>query len=94
MGSATSPENIQKMVAEGFSKMSPQLYEKSNHVMTSADIEVDGDSAKAWSRWLWVTEGSDGRPRLERGGYYEDTLIRENGEWKFKQRQAFTEITQ
>ena len=93
MGSATSPDNIAKMVADGFSKIEPKLYENSNHVMTSADIEVDGNNAKAWSRWLWVVDGADGRPRLERGGRYEDTLVRENGEWKFKQRQAFTEIT-
>jgi uncharacterized protein (TIGR02246 family) len=92
MGSATSPENIAKMVQQGFSKMSPTLYENSNHVMTSQDIEVDGDTAKAWSRWLWVVRGPDGSPHLERGGHYEDTLVRENGQWKFKTRQAFTEI--
>lgn len=92
MGSATSPEKIEQMVRDGFSRMSPELYENSNHVMTSMDIEVNGDTATAWSRWLWVVEGTDGRPRLERGGYYEDTLVREDGQWKFKQRQAFTEI--
>lgn len=92
MGSATSPDSIAKMVEAGFGRMSPKLYEKSNHVMTSQDIKVDGDTAKAWSRWLWVVEGDDKRPRVERGGHYEDTLIRENGQWKFKHRQAFTEL--
>ena len=92
MGSATSPQNIAKMVADGFSRMSPSLYESSNHVMTSMDIDVDGDTGKAWSRWLWVVVGSDGKPRVERGGHYEDSLVRENGEWKFRSRQAFTEI--
>jgi uncharacterized protein (TIGR02246 family) len=94
MGSATSPESIQKMVQAGFSRMSPELYEKSNHVMTSLDIKVDGDTAQAWSRWLWVVEGADKRPRLERGGHYEDTLVREDGRWRFKSRQAVTELTQ
>jgi uncharacterized protein (TIGR02246 family) len=92
MGSATSPQNIAKMVADGFKRMSPSLYENSNHVMTSMDIEVDGDTGKAWSRWLWVVVGADGRPRVERAGHYEDTLVRENNEWKFRSRQAFTEI--
>lgn len=92
MGSATSPANIAKMVADGFSRMSPSLYENSNHVMTSFDIEVNGDTGKAWSRWLWVVVGTDGKPRVERGGRYEDSLVRENGKWKFKTRQAFTEI--
>jgi hypothetical protein len=92
MGGASSPANIAKMVADGFSRMSPSLYEKSNHVMTSFDIEVNGDTGKAWSRWLWVVVGTDGKPRVERAGHYEDTLVRENGKWRFKTRQAFTEI--
>lgn len=94
MGSATSPSNIANMVEEGFGRMSPKQYENSNHVMTSLDIQVDGDTATAWSRWLWVVVGDDGRPRTERGGHYEDSLVRENGHWRFQTRQAVTEITQ
>jgi hypothetical protein len=93
MGSATTPQGIQKMVEDGFGKMSPELYENSNHVMTSMDIEVHGDTGTAWSRWLWVVKGTDGKPRTERGGHYEDALVREDGVWKFKSRQAFTEIS-
>lgn len=92
MGSAQTPEGIQKMVEGGFAKMSPELYTDSNHVMTSMDIEVSGDTAKAWSRWLWVIKAADGKPRLERGGRYEDTLVREDGKWKFKTRATTTEI--
>jgi hypothetical protein len=92
MGSATGPEAIGKMVEAGFGRMRPEQYTDSNHVMTSMDIDLDGDSATAWSRWLWVVVGEDGKPRVERAGHYEDTLVRENGHWKFLQRQAFTEI--
>ena len=92
MGFATGPEAIGKMVAAGFEKMSPSLYEKSYHSMTSFDVQVNGDTATAWSRWTWIVVGADGRPRPERAGHYEDTLVRERGEWKFKARQAFTEI--
>ena len=92
MGTATGPEAIAKMVAAGFGRMEPSLYLNSNHMMSSFDIEVRGDTATAWSRWTWVVVGADGKPRPERAGHYEDTLIRERGEWKFKSRQAFTEI--
>jgi len=92
MGTATGPEAIGEMVAAGFSRMSPSLYEKSNHVMTSFDVDVNGDSATAWSRWTWVVVGANDKPQTERAGYYEDALTRENGAWKFKSRQAFTEI--
>jgi hypothetical protein len=92
MGTGTGPDAIAKMVAAGFEKMSPSLYEKSYHSMTSFDVEVKGDTATAWSRWTWIVVGADGKPQPERAGHYEDTLVRERGEWKFKSRQAFTEI--
>jgi uncharacterized protein (TIGR02246 family) len=92
MGTATGPDAIAKMVAAGFERMSPSLYENSNHVMSSFDIAVDGDTATAWSRWTWVVVGANGKPQPERAGHYEDTLVRERGEWKFQSRQAFTEI--
>ena len=92
MGSATGPDAIAKMVAAGFEKMSPSLYTNSYHAMTSFDVDVNGDAATAWSRWTWVVVGADGKPRPERAGHYEDTLVREGGQWKFKSRQAFTEI--
>jgi uncharacterized protein (TIGR02246 family) len=92
MGTATGPDAIGKMVAAGFERMSPALYTNSNHVLTSFDVEIDGDTATAWSRWTWVVVGADGKPQPERAGHYEDTLVRERGAWKFKSRQAFTEI--
>jgi len=92
LGSAQTPDGIQKMVEEGRSRRPADLYRNSHHIMTSLDIDVTGDTGSAWSRWMFVTEGSDGRPYLFRAGYYDDTLIRENGQWKFKHRRAFTEI--
>ena len=92
MGTASGPDAIAKMVAAGFGRMSPSLYESSYHVMSSFDIEVNGDTATAWSRWTWVVVGANGKPQPERAGHYEDRLVRERGAWKFKSRQAFTEI--
>ena len=92
MGSAQGPREIQKMVEAGFSRMSPTLYENSHHVLTSMDIEVNGDTAKAWTRWMWVVQGPDGKPLPMRSGHYDDILTRENGAWKFKNRHATTEI--
>jgi SnoaL-like protein len=92
MGTATGPDAIAKMVAAGFGRMSPALYENSYHLMTSFDIDVNGDKATAWSRWTWVVVGANGKPQPERAGRYEDTFVREGGAWKFKSRQAFTEI--
>ena len=48
---------------------------------------VKGDTAAAWSRWTFVTPGERGAT-IAQAGRYDDTLVRENGAWKFKRRVA------
>lgn len=62
------------------------------HLLTNFLIDVKGDTATAWSRWTFVTPGADRKPAMAQGGHYEDTLVREAGHWKFKRREAFTDI--
>ena len=76
-GMAVTPDNSTLIMAESYGKK-----------LTAFDIEVNGDTATAWSRWTWVVVGANGKPQTERAGHYEDTLVRERGEWKFKFRQA------
>ena len=59
----------------------------SYHIMSNFVITVKGDSATAWSRWTFVTPGERGAA-LAQAGRYDDTLVRENGAWKFKRRVA------
>ena len=56
-------------------------------------IDVEGDdTATSWSRWTWIVEGADGKPTPQRSGHYQDTLVKENGEWKFRHRLTVTEL--
>lgn len=59
----------------------------SYHIMSNFVITVKGDSATAWSRWTFVTPGERGAT-IAQAGRYDDTLVRENGAWKFKRRVA------
>jgi hypothetical protein len=61
------------------------------HIMSSFDIHVTGDTATASSRWAFVTAARG--PGIQVAGRYEDTLVRENGVWKIKSRQAFNDLT-
>ena len=92
IGSAQGPDNIYKMLKEVFSRVTPGQYGDSYHIMSSISIEVDGDTANSWSRWTWVVEGENGKPVMQRSGHYEDKLVRENGQWKFKYRLTVTEL--
>jgi hypothetical protein len=62
----------------------------SYHIMSSFTIEVTGDTATASSRWAFVTAARG--PGIQVAGRYEDTLVREDGVWKIKSRQAFNDL--
>lgn len=62
------------------------------HLLSNFQIDVRGDEATASSRWAFVTGGSSDTPTIVQGGRYEDTLVRENGAWKFSRREALLDI--
>jgi uncharacterized protein (TIGR02246 family) len=62
------------------------------HVMTNDQIEIDGDRASSTTKWIYITPGDDGAPKVVYLGHYDDEFIRENGAWKFLRREAITDI--
>jgi hypothetical protein len=66
----------------------PEGAPRSYHLMSNFVIDVDGDRATSWSRWSFVRPGTENNPAISIYGIYEDTLIRENGTWKFLRRKA------
>ena len=64
----------------------------SHHVFTNIQIEVEGDSAAATTKWIFVVPSDAGSPRWMYLGHYEDRFVRENGRWYFLRREAFTDI--
>ena len=61
------------------------------HIMSSFEIRVTGDTATASSRWAFVSAARG--PGIQVAGRYEDSLVRENGVWKIRSRQAFNDLT-
>ncbi len=65
------------------------------HLVSNVDIkldELDGDQATATSTWSYIVRGPDDQPVLAKLGHYEDTLVRQEGAWRFKLRRAPTDI--
>jgi len=89
-GSAKGPQEIlafmQKNLGSGPNR------NNSFHILSNFKIDVNGDSATAWSRWTFITPGPDGKPVISQAGRYDDILIREDGRWKFKRRTASNDI--
>jgi len=62
------------------------------HLISNVNIDVDGDQAAATSTWSYIVRGPHDEPMLVKVGHYEDTLVREDGAWRFMRRCAPTDI--
>jgi uncharacterized protein (TIGR02246 family) len=62
------------------------------HLLSNFVIDVNGDTATAWSRWQFVVPGANNTAVVAQSGRYDDTLVREDGRWRFKRRVASNDI--
>jgi len=63
-----------------------QPVRQSADLLSNIFVEVDGDTAKARSRFTFLGEQEDGSFRVTGSGLYIDTWTREDGHWKIKRR--------
>lgn len=89
-GSATGPAAIQAMLEKNLGKPKPGFINKRNfHLDTTVVVEVNGDTAKARSRYMFFMTSPDGRPLPALAGRYFDEFVREDGKWKIKSRTSY-----
>jgi uncharacterized protein (TIGR02246 family) len=84
-GTVSGPANIQAFMEKAMGTGPNRA--KNYHLLSNFVISVNGDTATAWSRWAFVVPGERGAV-ISQAGRYDDTLVRENGRWKFKRRVA------
>ena len=92
MGIAKGPEAIRKLMEETIGKNTGGINTPNFHIFSNETIDVKGDSAKAVSKWAFVVQDKDGKPQWVYLGHYNDTLIREDGRWKFLLRRVTSDI--
>ena len=89
-GSFTGPAAIQEMLEKNLGKPEQGFINKANfHLMTTVVVEVDGDTARARSRYTFFTASPDNRPTAALAGRYVDEFVRVNGTWKIKRRTTY-----
>lgn len=96
MGIATGRDEIVKMMTStiGGDNSNAAGNGLSNvHLLGNEIISVQGDTATSLSKWVFVMTAETGGPDFVFVGRYEDTLVRENGEWKFQQRVVHGDIS-
>jgi uncharacterized protein (TIGR02246 family) len=84
-GSVTGPANIQAFMEKNMGTGPNRA--NNYHLLSNFVITVTGDTATAWSRWAFVVPSEKGAS-ISQAGRYDDTLVRENGRWRFKRRVA------
>jgi uncharacterized protein (TIGR02246 family) len=62
------------------------------HILSNFVIDVTSNTATAWSRWMFMVPGPNNTAVASQSGRYDDTLVREDGKWKFKRRVASNDI--
>jgi hypothetical protein len=92
-GRAKGPEAILAMMNKyiGTAPFDPR-HVNGFHLLTNIIVHVKGDHATAWSRIVYMVRNKDDKPSPALGGHYDDTLVRENGQWKFLRRVVMMEI--
>ena len=88
LGTYRGPAEIQTAMEKSFASATDIPKGANYHLLTNAVIDIDGDHAKAESKWAFVTLEEKKPPQIAAAGRYQDTLVRENGQWKFLRRVA------
>ena len=92
MGRAKGSQAVLKLMEDSIGKDSKGISAPNYHLFSNEMISVDGDQAKALTKWMFIVQGETGRPQPFYLGHYEDTIVRENGHWKFLRRTVYGDI--
>jgi hypothetical protein len=92
LGKAQGAQAIRKLMEDTIGKGAKNPGAPNYHLFGNETIGVEGDKAKAMTKWMFVVQGDAGRPQPFYLGHYEDTFVRENGRWKFLRRVVYGDI--
>ena len=90
MGRARGEKAIRELMERTIGKGA--VLSRSCHLFTNEKIHVDGDRASSVTKWIFVVSDEANRPRMYFVGHYDDSMIRENGRWKFLRRGVHADI--
>jgi hypothetical protein len=92
MGKAKGPQAIRKLMEDSIGKNTEKVSTPNFHLFTNEIIHVNENQADATTKWIFVVQGEANRPQALLLGHYEDSLVRENGRWRFLRRVVFADI--
>jgi len=91
-GYGKSPAGITAMLEERLPGNTSESGQSSWHLVAEPEIVLHGDQATGDVTWVLAARGDGDTPTLQLLGHYEDTYVRENGQWRFQRRVAYTDV--
>jgi ketosteroid isomerase-like protein len=91
LGKATGPAEIEALLVRTMEVYESDR-ERTHHLVMNPVIEVHGDTATALSNWGYVTRSDGDAPVFEMLGHYVDELVRTPAGWRFRRREAYSDI--
>ena len=88
MGRAKGPAAIEALMAKHLSSN----VGKSFHIISNPVIQLEGDTATSEVMWTVIIRGEGDKPVVGIIGRHKDTLIREQGIWRFQCRAGYVDI--
>ena len=90
---AESPQGHAQLIA-AFDALTS--FAVTSHVLAPSDIEIDGADARAHTYCMahHISETSEGKTRFTLADRYDDTLVRVEGQWLFRERRKYTDWTE
>ena len=90
---AESPQGREELI-EAFGALS--VFVATTHALASSEVEIHGDTARARTACMshHISETPEGRVRFTLADRYDDTLVRLDGRWLFRERRKHTDWTE
>ncbi len=93
MGKAKSAQGIRKLMEDTIGRdTSGKIAGPNCHLFTNEVIAVNGNEARATTKWVFVVQSGSRQPQPFYLGHYEDSFVREQGRWKFLKRVVYGDI--
>ncbi len=91
-GHARTPEGIRTLMEDRLHPNPAAPGPTHRHVLTGVDVELDRDDATAITSWTLFARSQADAPEITMQGTYRDTVVREDGRWRFASRKTDIDI--
>ena len=88
MGKATGRDEIKALMTRALVGATGNSF----HIISSPQVELDGDRATSRVMWSVIERTKDGNAKLSMVGSHQDELVRENGRWRIQLRRGLIDI--